>query len=932
MKRLIYIVFAAALMLTACGKEQKKTGDGSSQYLAEIGARIENLTVKSIADAESGRIRFEAGDRILLDNGSENAVYVWNSTRALFVPEESGVKKADVYKAAFPASRATASIPGSIKLDAPASMDLDGLYIEDLPLLGESSEGVLVFVPYTEVVGPQPHVQQGSGTEADPYIIAGEEDFRFFMDNAGTEDGKSAFYRQTEDIILPYDFRFAAIPEFSGTYDGGSHSVSGLVLKHSIVNVPSGLFSELNGATVRNLNLEGIDFVSDQMFFGGIAGKAVNSTIENCSVSGYMKSTARFTWADWDAVTTDSSNHGFVGGLVGFASGSTVKGSTFSGQVSAMGKNIGGIAGYLDDGSIVEDCTAAEGSEVYTSYHVAGGIAGAVTGASTVKGCSSLAAVSALGCWVSGIAGYLQDGGIEDCVTSSRAIVSCRQYNVGGIVGGMMPREGESTSVSGCASYADVQGQYNIGGIAGTIDSQAGSTAVISGCAFVGGALYATGANASSYNLIGGIVGWIRSRGTATVENCASQSALVKASIQNSQTGSDAAKCVGGVAGLVGYKDQAGTTTVRNCWSNLDQSRILVRYKAMASYTDTFVHYGSVYGGGGTALTLENCWRDAGFAPYSKSDALDSGCPGIEPAAFTDGTLLASLGTGWTASAVGFPLPEGTLADPSPKSASALKVSVIGDSISTFAGYIPAGYNYHYPNADGAVTQVSQTYWYRLIYNKLSNATLDLNMSYSGSAVTRSTNEAKKSNHWYENCYIQRYLRQGGVGNPDIVLIHGGTNDWAHADCPLYPGSRTCQYKVDGVWYSEDAPSDEVCANVFSAADAASSYEEATALEDTDFLSAYTKLVKMLQEQYPEVKIVCIVGDYLSEGVEQCVLKVAQHYGAKAVNLLRVNGFNDQTYMPKHDYNGTSGCHPNARAMEFIADKIYTELGSWLEN
>ena len=36
--------------------------------------------------------------------------------------------------------------------------------------------------------------------------------------------------------------------------------------------------------------------------------------------------------------------------------------------------------------------------------------------------------------------------------------------------------------------------------------------------------------------------------------------------------------------------------------------------------------------------------------------------------------------------------------------------------------------------------------------------------------------------------------------------------------------------------------------------------------------------------------------------------------------------------MPKHDYAGdTGGCHPGSAAMEFIAKKIYTELGAWLE-
>lgn len=925
MKRFRFILLAAAAMtLAACGQEkgQESGGGSESLNLTEIGARIENFAVKSVADPDSGKIRFEAGDRILLDNGSELAVYAWNSGRSIFVAEGEGVKPAESYKAAFPAARATAaSTPGHLVLDAPASMDLEGHYIKDLPLMGESQDGILVFRTVTEVVGPQPYVQQGSGTPEDPFIIASWMDVRNMVEKAG--ERSEACYRQTEDIELPYDFRFSPLPEFKGIYDGAGHSISGLSFKNSTVGAPAGLFSVLNGATVKNLTLEGISFISDQMFLGAIAGKAFDSTIENCSVSGYMKSTARFTWEGWEKVSTDAANHGFVGGFAGYASGCTFKGCTFSGQLSAMGKNTGGIAGYLTGESVIEDCTAAKGSESYTSYHCAGGIAGAVTGGSTIKGCTSLSAVSALGYWVGGIAGYLQNGTIEGCVTSSSAIVSGRQFNVGGIVGGVMPEEGHSARISGNVSYADVQGQYNIGGIAGTIDTKEGSRVEVEGCAAVGGTLYSTGTNASRYNLIGGICGWVRSRDAVSITDCAAAGIHMKASIQNAQKGSDGATCIGGVAGLIGYKDQSGVTTVRNCWSNLDKSGILVRYKAMAGVPE-FIHYGSVYGGGGTALVLENCYRDAGFAPYSKNEDLAAGCPGIAPAEFANGTLLSALGAGWSESASRFPLPEGLPEDPSPRSSSAKKVSIIGDSISTFAGYIPAGYNYHYPNADGAVTQVSQTYWYRLIYDKLKDAMLDLNMSYSGSAVTRSTDSSKSGNHWYENSYIQRYIRQGGVGTPDIVLIHGGTNDWAHNDCPLYPEGELCKNAA--------APSESVFETVFATADAVTGYEEAAGLPDTDFLSAYVKLVKMLQEQYPEVKIVCIIGDYLSEGIEQTILRIAQHYGAKAVDLLQVNGFNDQVYMPKHDYNGSGGCHPNAKAMEFIADKIYTELGSWLEN
>ena len=35
---------------------------------------------------------------------------------------------------------------------------------------------------------------------------------------------------------------------------------------------------------------------------------------------------------------------------------------------------------------------------------------------------------------------------------------------------------------------------------------------------------------------------------------------------------------------------------------------------------------------------------------------------------------------------------------------------------------------------------------------------------------------------------------------------------------------------------------------------------------------------------------------------------------------------------PKHDYSGdVGGCHPGSQAMKFIAEKIYNELGAWLE-
>ena len=252
------------------------------------------------------------------------------------------------------------------------------------------------------------------------------------------------------------------------------------------------------------------------------------------------------------------------------------------------------------------------------------------------------------------------------------------------------------------------------------------------------------------------------------------------------------------------------------------------------------------------------------------------------------------------------------------------RISVIGDSISTFRGFVPSGYSCHYPTSDHDLTSVSQTYWYRLAHDLMSDARIERNISFSGTAVARTTDPAYASQAWYGNDFCARFIAQGGVGQPDIVLIHGGTNDYVHNVDPLAPGLPI---------QSAEAPSEAALAELFAAADAAATRAEIEALDDTTFCTAYIKLLRLLKERYPDVKIVCIIGDYLSTGIERSTLAIARHYGARCVDLYAVNGFNDQTYMPKHDYNPATGkgCHPSSEAMKFIADKIYAELGSWLE-
>ena len=86
--------------------------------------------------------------------------------------------------------------------------------------------------------------------------------------------------------------------------------------------------------------------------------------------------------------------------------------------------------------------------------------------------------------------------------------------------------------------------------------------------------------------------------------------------------------------------------------------------------------------------------------------------------------------------------------------------------------------------------------------------------------------------------------------------------------------------------------------------------------------------MQMVKLRYPSAKVVCIIGDNVSVGMQKSIQKIAVHYGAKVVDFLAVYGFKDKVYMTKYD---DLLIHPDANGMAFMSRKIYTELGTWLE-
>ena len=249
-----------------------------------------------------------------------------------------------------------------------------------------------------------------------------------------------------------------------------------------------------------------------------------------------------------------------------------------------------------------------------------------------------------------------------------------------------------------------------------------------------------------------------------------------------------------------------------------------------------------------------------------------------------------------------------------------------------------------------SLSKVSQTYWWRLAYDYMSNAVVEKNISWSGSLVSalkqKHFDEGGGSSniHYFKRSFVERFIEQDGVGNPDIIIIKGGTNDGAKAywNGSKWAGDGFALYVVDNakgkVKNRSEIPSKAALDIDIEAGRAAKTYAEAKTLKDDSFSESYVKLIRLCQTKYPGVKIVCIVSDSIFDGFASTACYVATELGCKTVDLYRINGvktYKNNLLMPKVDASNLNqngnGTHPDPRGMDVVAGKIYSELGGWLE-
>ncbi|MCM1163919.1 MAG: SGNH/GDSL hydrolase family protein [Muribaculaceae bacterium] len=201
-------------------------------------------------------------------------------------------------------------------------------------------------------------------------------------------------------------------------------------------------------------------------------------------------------------------------------------------------------------------------------------------------------------------------------------------------------------------------------------------------------------------------------------------------------------------------------------------------------------------------------------------------------------------------------------------------VSILGDSYSTFQGYVQPDTNlvwYHSPRRAKTtdVDSMNQTWW-GLLTAPDSQWTLGVNNSYSGSTVCRT---GYNGDDYSDRAFITRMDK---LGTPDIILVFGGTNDsWA------------------GVPIGEYVYSNWTDAELYA------------------FRPAMAKLYDGLQHLYPQAKVYFILNTELKPEINESVITVSSHYGVSVITL--------------HDIEKQSG-HPNKNGMKAIAEQVAQQL------
>lgn len=252
------------------------------------------------------------------------------------------------------------------------------------------------------------------------------------------------------------------------------------------------------------------------------------------------------------------------------------------------------------------------------------------------------------------------------------------------------------------------------------------------------------------------------------------------------------------------------------------------------------------------------------------------------------------------------------------------KIAIVGDSISTYNGWLPSSvagfsgtaYATYYPQGD--VNAVGKTWWYQVAQNLGINTTDIANTSWSGGTVCGDSTSTTNGKPACSTKRISDIAIRGFI--PDIILIFISCNDWYQ--CGLSGYSTTL-----GDWTIKDAIPAEGTIHKFR--------------------NAYALMLAKIRQTYPLSRVFCctILDDWRRDGVSDDdtdnawppnnaagitttewnnnIKEIAEAFACDVIDMhdCGITYFNIQQH-----YAVDAGLHPNAAGHALMARKVTSEL------
>jgi uncharacterized protein affecting Mg2+/Co2+ transport len=217
---------------------------------------------------------------------------------------------------------------------------------------------------FTTIVAPP----SGSGTAADPYLIATLNDLLWITANISSWN---AHFKQTANIDASPTSSWTGggwtpignpTTAFTGAYNGQGYVIDGLYINRN--SSFQGLFGAIKQATISNLGVTNVNIIA-RINTGSLAGRVAQSTINNCYSTGTVNGSGYVGGLVGEAVGSSITNcysscnvsgTAVVGGLVGANVNTSVINNSYSTGAVAGNEDVGGLTGFNGSGSSITNC------------------------------------------------------------------------------------------------------------------------------------------------------------------------------------------------------------------------------------------------------------------------------------------------------------------------------------------------------------------------------------------------------------------------------------------------------------------------------------------------------------------------------------------------------------------------------------------------